>query len=175
MVLLCTKKQGNGEHILHTWTKQEDIVTEKVTRTKNSIKITMKDEIVLSKKEIELTTQKAGTFAVSKEGEQYLIMLTEWIDFLNAKLEEAKHQIAEDAISNGEDNILGDTLRIAVRPTGKRFEGHNPAFMKEVSYKRIDEQAVDEYMDREGRTPDGITNVPQEIKASIYVKKNKKT
>lgn len=132
------------------------------------------DEIVLSKKQVELTTKKAGTFAVSAEGEKYLILLTEWIDFLNAKLEEAKAQIAEDAIKQGEDHILGETLRVAVKPTGKKYEGINPAFMREVSYKRIDEKAIDEYKAKENKLPEGIVSVLQKITASIYVKKDKK-
>lgn len=134
----------------------------------------MNDEIVLSKKQVELTTKKAGTFAVSQEGEKYLIMLTEWIDFLNLKLEEAKDQMAKDALKNGEDHILGDTLRVAIKPTGKKYEGVNPDFMKEVAYKRIDEKAIDEYMKDKKELPEGIVSVLQKITASIYVKKNKK-
>jgi len=134
----------------------------------------MKDEIVLSKKQIELTSKKAGTFAVTTKGEKYLFMLTEWIDFLNTKLEEAKDQMAKDAVNNGEDHIIGSTLRVAVKPTGKKYEGVNPAFMKEVSYKRIDEKAIDEFKAKEGKLPDGIVQALQKITASIYVKKDKK-
>jgi len=132
------------------------------------------DELVLTKKQIELTAKKAGVFATTKEGETYLLQLTEWIDFLTEKLEEAKAQMAEDAIKQGEDNVLGDTLRIAVRKTGKKYEGSNPAFIKQVSYPRIDEGKVDEYKTKEGKLPEGIVSVLQKITASIYVKKNKK-
>ena len=134
----------------------------------------MNDEIVLSKKQVELTTKKAGTFAVSQEGEKYLILLTEWIDFLNARLEEAKDQMAKDAIKNGEDHVIGEKLRIAVRPMGRKYEGTNPEFMREVSYKRLDEGAIDEYKAKENKLPEGIVSVLQKITASIYVKKNKK-
>jgi len=132
------------------------------------------DKITLTKKQIELTAKKAGVFATTKEGETYLLQLTHWIDFLNERLDEAKAKMAEDAIKAGEDNILGDTLRIAVRPTGKKYEGSNPAFIKQVSYPRIDEGKVDEYMKENKSLPEGIVSVSQKITASIYVKKNKK-
>jgi hypothetical protein len=134
----------------------------------------MNDEIMLTKKQVELTSKQAGTFAVTKDGEQYLIQLTEWIDFLTAKLEEAKEQMAEDAIKNGEDNILGSTLRVAVRKTGKKYDGSNPEFIKQVSYPRIDEKKVDEYKAKEGMLPEGISEQLQKVSASIYVKKDKK-
>jgi hypothetical protein len=133
-----------------------------------------KDEIVITKKQIELTTKKAGTFAMTSAGEKYILALDYWKNLLEEKLEEAKAQIAQDAIKNGDDNVLGETIRVAVRKTGKKYDGFNQKFMKKVSYDRIDEVAIDELKKQGKSLPEGIVEVPQKISASIYVKKNKK-
>lgn len=135
----------------------------------------MKDEIIIKKKEIELLGKKAGEWGITAAGESYLDKLIELKDLIDKAMDSVKEGLLKHREEMCPDltTIKGKKYTAYIRTYGDRYQKTDAAlseFLKEVSYRKVDSEKVEEYKKINGKVPSGIIEHLQEIKVTFRKK-----
>lgn len=144
---------------------------------KLNVVINMEDTITISKKQISSLVNNAGRMMFKKEAEDELLKLIKVKDDIDNALSQVKEAIltAGRSITPDFTGVLGKRVKCVVRKYGDRYKSTNPEYIKEIIMKRTDADKIDEYVDKSGKLPEGVSENEREEKLTIIVPNNEKT
>lgn len=137
----------------------------------------MADEIVpINKTAILKFATDGSKLAIKKNAEKELLKLLAMKDFIDELIEKVKEDIinsGKKVIGESFKGVVGEQIKAVFRMYGDKFEMEgevDPQFVRETIIKRVNAQAVDEYLEKTGALPEGIKE--KERTGKLIITKN---
>lgn len=137
-----------------------------------------KDLITIDPSEIQILAQEGEKFIFKPNAEESLKQLLRLQELVNNAVEQVKAQIGEagKAINPNFKGVIGEEIRCVYRKYGAKYKYDFSKkkvllpFLKEKVYYSVETEKVDDYLNKVGELPDGITEADREDKLSISYK-----
>ncbi len=118
--------------------------------------------VKLDEKQLEMIVKKGDRFLVSKEGEEALVKFYE----AKKKFEEAEERLKEllkkEMSKLKITRVDGEKIRLIKRFFGSRFKVKDPEMAKQTGFGKVKEyvspdvEAIEMFIEKEGKLPEGI-------------------
>lgn len=128
------------------------------------------DLIVINKQDLILARDEANNILVTPDAEEAIrkvLELKKFAEELFSFMQDKLSQVMEEQKTK---KIICGNLVIRNSLYGSRYKlgvGTEEKFIKKVEYNRIDPEAVDEYIEKEGKLPEGVILADRSKSVSI--------
>jgi len=131
--------------------------------------------ISVNKDEITQFVVEGSKLVLKKSAEEELIKLLKLKDLIDKAISEVKEKIVENGKKIFPDfkGVVGNKIKAVYRYYGEKYEVDNPEYLKEVIIKRADVKKIEEYLEKEGKLPEGVKEKEREEKLVITLNEKK--
>lgn len=132
-----------------------------------------KDTIVYDKTLVASFVDKGGRLALKKDVEAEILKLFEMKEHLDNEIIRLKELILQAGKSISPDfrGVIGDKIKITLKKIGDIYSYDRlkmpKEFLNEIKYYKVDSFKVRDYIKKEGKIPEGITENIREPKVII--------